>query len=304
MNLQNMNDMPDSRRRDYPKVIGPDSSWIFRKRAKRFTTLSSGHPLSDWLAFLCRISESQHRLLQNYPPQTVPDEADLAKARANGMPPLPASSWPRSVMWQQALSGIISDIEPHASPPGRDTLAHLKNLDNAALETLADQILRVELSGPFADFFPYIAAALQVHFTALAATIQESNVLSLDAKGVCPCCGFMPVGSVVRTDGEIPNLRYLHCGLCNTEWHMVRVTCAACQDSGSGIAYRYIDGTDGSVRAETCATCKSYLKIIYLDKSPNADPVADDLATLGLDLLLEETGYDRMSPNLMFAHCA
>jgi FdhE protein len=103
-------------------------------------------------------------------------------------------------------------------------------------------------------------------------------------------------------DGEVPKLRYLHCGLCNTEWHLGRVVCAACRD-GNRIAYRYIEGSDGTVRAETCGACKSYLKILYREKSPEADPVADDLATLALDLLVEEAGYDRMSPNLLFNAC-
>ena len=57
----------------------------------------------------------------------------------------------------------------------------------------------------------------------------------------------------------------------------------------------------GHVRAETCDACKSYLKILYREKSPEADPVADDLATLALNLLVDEAGYDRMSPNLLFA---
>ena len=36
-----------------------------------------------------------------------------------------------------------------------------------------------------------------------------------------------------------------------------------------------------AVRAETCDACKSYLKIVYREKSPQADPVADDLCHPG-----------------------
>ena len=72
------------------------------------------------------------------------------------------------------------------------------------------------------------------------------------------------------------------------------------QDGGSGIAFRSIEGKYSSVCAETCDACKGYLKIIYREKSPAADPVADDLATVPLDLLLEQAGYNRMSPNLLF----
>ena len=53
-----------------------------------------------------------------------------------------------------------------------------------------------------------------------------------------------------------------------------------------------------AVRAETCDACKSYLKIVYQEKGP-VDPVADDLATLTLDILVDEAGYARSGPNLL-----
>jgi formate dehydrogenase accessory protein FdhE len=46
--------------------------------------------------------------------------------------------------------------------------------------------------------------------------------------------------------------RYLHCGLCATEWHMVRVKCTHCE-STKGVAYQGIEGDAGVVLAETCA---------------------------------------------------
>ena len=104
----------------------------------------------------------------------------------------------------------------------------------------------------------------------------------------------------MRADGEVSGLRYLHCALCNTQWHLVRVTCAACIDANH-IAYFHLEGSDGSVRAETCDACRTYLKVVYREKSPEADPVADDLATLALDVLVDEAGYDRVNPNLLFA---
>jgi len=56
----------------------------------------------------------------------------------------------------------------------------------------------------------------------------------------------------------------------------------------------------GAVRAETCEACKSYLKIVYSEKDA-VDPVADDLATLALDILVDEAGYSRSGPNLLLA---
>jgi len=60
-----------------------------------------------------------------------------------------------------------------------------------------------------------------------------------------------------------------------------------------------IEGAKGTVRAECCDGCKSYLKIVAQDKDPHVDPVADDLATLALDMLADEAGYERAGPNLL-----
>ena len=286
----------------FPVLILPDPSRIFLGRSERFAALAKGHSLAEWLNFLGRLTRIQHELLQEYPSIPLPDEMALASAGKNHMPPIEDPSWPRDPSWLQALTGLTRELAPHAPPPAQDTLERLQGMDGATLEALADRVLRVDLYGQDADAIPFVAAALQVHWTALAARLDRTKIAPLDVPGVCPCCGFLPVAGIMRTGGEVAGLRYLHCALCNTEWHLVRVTCAACRDSNR-IAYWYIEGSDATVRAETCDACKSYLKIVYREMSPQADPVADDLATLALDLLVEEAGYGRMSPNLLFAPC-
>ena len=53
------------------------------------------------------------------------------------------------------------------------------------------------------------------------------------------------------------------------------------------------------LQAETCDDCGHYLKIMHSDRDPFVDPVADDLATLALDILVDEAGYSRSGPNLL-----
>jgi hypothetical protein len=93
------------------------------------------------------------------------------------------------------------------------------------------------------------------------------------------------VASVVRADPRSQGYRYLHCALCATEWHMVRVTCSQCE-STKCITYQAIEGGSEAVRAECCDNCRAYRKILYQEKDGDVDPVADDLASLALDLLL------------------
>ena len=51
------------------------------------------------------------------------------------------------------------------------------------------------------------------------------------------------------------------------------------------------------VQAETCTACGSYRKIVNQEKDPLAEPLADDLASLMLDLLMSETRFQRASAN-------
>ena len=86
------------------------------------------------------------------------------------------------------------------------------------------------------------------------------------------------MASIVRIGGAEQGLRYLHCSLCDTEWHLARVQCS-----------NFSNTTD-----------LSYLKQVYMTRAPEADPVADDLATLTLDMLMAERDYLRSGPNLLF----
>ena len=111
---------------------------------------------------------------------------------------------------------------------------------------------------------------------------------------------------MVRAQSPYQGYRYLHCALCATEWHMVRVLCSQCGASGKDIAYHSLEGAadkgsseegGAAVRAETCEQCHAYRKILYQEKDTGVEPVADDVASVALDLLLSEEGYHRASGN-------
>lgn len=288
-----------------PAVIAPTAD-VFAQRAVRFEQLAVGHSLGDWLRFLGTLSRAQQAALAGLPEVPLPSSDAITAARQHAMPPMPAQSWPRDPAWRAALAQIVEAVLPAAPEPARAGLAELRSMPPAALEELADRVLRTELDGEHAMLLPLVAAALQVLWTASATRLAELSLLApLDVPGVCPCCGFLPVASLVRSVGEgerrVSNLRYLHCALCNTEWNLVRVKCAAC-DSTEGVNYRLLEGQGlrqpAAVRAETCDSCKSYLKIVYQEHG-GVDAVADDLATLALDMLVDEAGYARAGPNLL-----
>jgi FdhE protein len=149
--------------------------------------------------------------------------------------------------------------------------------DQVPVETLADHV--------------FIAAALQVQFARMAARLDAQALVPV-GHGACPACGGPPVASMVVGWRGAHGTRFCACALCGTLWNVVRITCTLCA-STKGIGYQEIDGTDGIVKAETCDECRSYVKVLHQHKQPDVDPIADDVASLGLDLLVREKGYRR-----------
>jgi FdhE protein len=64
-----------------------------------------------------------------------------------------------------------------------------------------------------------------------------------------------------------------------------------------GISFRAIEGGSGAVKAETCEKCRSYVKVLYQVNDHLLEPLADDVASLGLDMLLAEEGWKRGGHN-------
>lgn len=150
---------------------------------------------------------------------------------------------------------------------------------------------------------PFIMAALQVVFARRAAALQVQDVPYTEPASICPVCASEPVASVIRIGGKLAGHRYAHCGTCACEWHMVRVKCTHCE-STKGIHYQGIDGGSEEVLAETCDECGSYRKLVN-QENPMVEPLADDLASLMLDLLMSETRFQRASANpLLFVAVA
>jgi FdhE protein len=286
-----------------PRVVLPVRSALFSERASRFETLAASHPMADFLRTMGAIAHAQQDALVARRSQPVADAA-LAASRDYGMPPLSAQSHERSAQWRDDLRDIAQAMKSHAGGSVRSALDTLSALDTTALEALADRVLAGNTLDDDAALVPFVGAALQVYFTRLAATLDPATVEHCDVPGICPVCASRPVGSVVRIGGEQANLRYLVCSLCTTEWNLARIQCSAC-DTDKGVHYlaatqQEQKPTDAATRAEACDECKSYLKIFYQEKDPGVEAYADDLATLALDLLVDEQGFARSGPNLLF----
>jgi FdhE protein len=294
--------------RSIPRVRLPDRATVFARRAMRLRELSASTSIGDYLRFLAVLVDVQHAALADLS-VSIPTPAHIKLSTEHGMPPIQPAAWPRTDAWFETLKTICEALAAHREFPAGVTemISRIRRAPLHWVDGQADALLQSGDEAIDAAAAPIVMASLQVHWAALAASFTADRVSPLDVPGLCPLCGSQPVASVVYAQSPYQGYRYLHCALCAAEWHMVRVQCTRCGASGKNIAYQSAtigtneenDGsaTETAVRAETCEECHGYRKILYQEKDPGVEPVADDLASLNLDLLLGQKGYYRASGN-------
>jgi FdhE protein len=289
--------------RDIPRIRVPDREDLFAKRAQRLRELAGsesrghGRAIGDYLRLMEVVADAQQTAVTNLA-VSRPGAEEIAQARTHRMPLVHAAGLRRDPCWRGILGQLCDAVLRSREVPAgvRDTCARLRDSRAQEIEAQADALLTVQSAEIDAATAPFVMSALQVYWVHLASRFVAADICQLDVPGVCPVCGTLPVASIVRADKDSQGYRYLHCALCATEWHMVRVTCSHCQAT-KGISYDSIEGGSEAVRAESCEACRTYRKIFYQEKDMGVEPVADDLASLALDLLLTEEGYHRASGN-------
>lgn len=305
MATQIITDGSTDRAREAPRVVLPDNPKLFEERAARFAHLANGHSMGAYLGLMAQVAQGQHAALGRRAAVPVPESA-LEQSRNYGMPPLSAQGHARAALWRDDLRDIVDAVRAAAEPGVQSTLDRLAAMGEASAEAIADRVLTGTTLDDDAAFVPFVGAALQVYFARQAASLAVADVGHCDVATVCPVCGTRPVASIIRIGGAQANLRYLVCALCQTEWNMARVKCSSCEGD-KGVHYLSLaenpdtdEAVQAAVKAEACDECKTYLKIVNQDKDAFVDPNADDLATLALDLLVDEQGFARSGPNLLF----
>jgi FdhE protein len=272
----------------------PDLATIFSCRAERLKALAPGHELEAFLRVIAALVAAQQEALVGLPPGAMPGSSAIAKAKLAHRAPLDPSTWRRDESWRVALARILEKIDagvlPEAAQEARKALAAADVTD---LEALADRFLEGDVPQHDAAKAVFVAAALQVAWTRMAALLEPSDLDPADA-GQCPACGSPPVAGMISPGGTKFGHRHLHCSLCATAWRYVRVRCVHC-GSTDKISFRQLAGTS-YLRAECCENCRGYSKVFYLESAKALEPLADDLGSLGLDVLVGEEGFARI-PN-------
>ncbi|MCX5842518.1 MAG: formate dehydrogenase accessory protein FdhE [Deltaproteobacteria bacterium] len=109
-------------------------------------------------------------------------------------------------------------------------------------------------------------------------------------EGYCPICGKEPkIGEIREEEGR----RFLFCTQCGFEWRFRRIKCPFCgNEEQQTLAYFTIEGEE-KYRVDVCHECKRYIKIVdFRESKEEANLDVEDIATLHLDMLANEEGYE------------
>lgn len=274
----------------------PDPAALFARRAARFRTLAAGSNLAPYLDFLAQLANVQATIGKT-PSESRPTGAeDRKRAAHHGMPPLDRTGFVAGPDIQETLEQLLASAQEIEMPP--EASIALARVAGADLEGRAEMI-----AGVLSDAIPFeaiaehgfVAAAMQVHFARLAASLDAASLQPV-GDGVCPACGGAPSASLVVGWRNADGTRFCSCALCGALWNYVRAKCTLC-GSAEDISLREVSGGDGTVKAEVCGACRGYVKVLYQQRNPELDPIADDVASLGLDLLMREAGFRRGAVN-------
>jgi FdhE protein len=253
--------------------------------------------MEAWLCFMADVAHAQHIVATTLEPIASPSKADVLVAVAARIPPIAADGHRRAPVWRAGLARLLENMDAKRLPrAAAAVISDLRSRDAESMEALADAFLRGGLDQADAGAGFWIAAALQVCFTRVAANLHADSLRLLEHRGLCPCCGSTPVSGLVTASGQAPGARFLYCSLCSSAWNHTRAVCVTCGGART-LSLRGIEGDSGVAMAETCDECRTYTKLLYEAKDSKVDPFADDLATLGLDVMIGEAGWARHAPN-------
>jgi FdhE protein len=278
-------------------IVLADPARRFAATAQRLQRLAAGHPMDAWLRFMGELAEAQHVVATTLAPAAALSSGVVVQAVDSRLPPLAADGHRREAIWREGLSLLLDHIDSSELPQAAlEAMQQLRRSDAVTLDKLADHFLRGGLTAADAGVAVFVAAALQVYFTCSAARLKAEDLRLLEERALCPCCGSPSVAGLITASGMTPGARYLYCSLCSTAWNHVRTVCITCGGTRQ-LSVQGIEGDPGVVKAETCGDCHTYAKLLYQLQDMQADPYADDLASLGLDIMVTEAGFSRHAPN-------
>lgn len=284
-----------------PFTLQQPPAQCFDTRASRLRFLAQSSELAPYLGFLADLATLQARLAQELPAPSPISSERLQQASQAGLPPIDRAALADDAQLLDCLRALCEGATDIAMPAAaRQALDALRGAEADDLRWLLANVLSDAIPEDAVAPHLFAAAAVQLHLARLATSLPAESLQPV-ATGVCPACGGRPVSASVIGLRDIENVRYASCSCCATQWNEVRIQCLCC-GSTKGISYRSAGTDDATVKAEVCKECGHWTKLLYQVRNPSLEPVADDVGSLGLDLLMRsETPYRRggLNPYLL-----
>jgi FdhE protein len=278
----------------------PVGNTPWEQRIRRAENLAAKHPFAaEILGFYVHVARFQEGLYS----QLERVSRDAAKGSA-GLPPLMESA-------SRHLSPQLEDVVTNTLVAYFPQFLSL--VEQKAPPALAQVAHDLRASGP--NTWPNLFSQCWTHvdpptdpeeFLVLAflqpcaelARSPVSQPAQNSASRLCPYCSRKPTLAILRPQGD-GGSRSLLCGFCLTEWEFRRIVCPGCGQEDHAKLPVYTAESFPYIRVECCETCHTYIKSIDMTKNGLAEPLADDLASVPLNLWAQERGYARLHPNLL-----
>jgi len=270
-----------------PELQLPPGANLFSRRSERLRQLAASHSLGPWLTHQAAVGDAQQAALD----ALLAEPPAWIEATQPFVLPVTDATLDRVAAVYATLVAALAGAE---APEPESELSAQALRSRVERSLLLAQAQTPAVGRDVTDLL--VAAAMQVVWTA-AARHATPNVPHPGPGGACPVCASAAGGSIVLVGEGRAGLRYQQCCLCATRWNVVRARCTLCEE-GMNVSLLTLEGENPAIAAETCEHCHGYAKVYLQDKDRDVDPVADDLATLALDVLVGEEGFGRAAPNL------
>jgi len=143
--------------------------------------------MAEWLHFMAQLAQAQHVAATMLRPFAGPSLAAVEQATGARMPPLAADGYRRDAAWRDGLAILLDAPDSVTIPtPAKAVIASFRSSEAAAVEALADRFLRGAVASTEAGAALYVAAALQVYFTRLAAQLPLASPAAAAAAWALP----------------------------------------------------------------------------------------------------------------------
>jgi FdhE protein len=111
-------------------------------------------------------------------------------------------------------------------------------------------------------------------------------------EGRCPVCNARPCLLTISSEGL-----QQHCSFCGTKGRYDTAGCPVCHNKDTALLNTFFIKKEKGCSVRACDLCKLYVKIADEKQLGRMTPDLADLMSLPLDIVVQEKGYKRPSPN-------